>query len=1002
MAASPVVAADALAQISPARRLKPLVLAKTSGDSVSSPRRPSAAGGPLGGYRVLSESGEADVAAERPAPRRVSMADRPLIVQVSRPSPVDVLPSARRCSGSQRRRVSSGRVPPRARRALPLSPPPQQGAAPMHFVLHSPAGLLDAGLLSSPDAPTPPLPSKLRVPRLRAPHAVHGRRVRSETFAFPEPPAAGLMGLGLGDIGNGFASLHRRPMPRLRIPPSPAWAQDATEWVNGLSPLAAASSSDECGLTGAQGWSPDSSSLPSPALASSPRTAPLALQKRRTVSQPAPPPAANDDDDDEEEPEEYPFPLVPTQQRPSFGLLRLPADFSETRAPSLAEQMAFACGLGSDCEWETEAPVAVARPASQAYTSAAAYLTQSYGTSDDERPLSAEVGHSWTGRLQSDSEDDEAAFWRAPVASQSALSRSNTVTSTLTADSPILSGHLAADSGASSDESLASPRSAFSSSGASDASSATSHGVHSMHGYGTKQLQRQPAPAFSPVEIDRLFHTSLLTPLAAPCTPQLVTPEVAHEQGEAAQPGSPGMLAEFSYLLADGGVEEASPASTVACGVFSPALNDAELNLPTTPAPLEHLPSPTPTPGAFPFARSTPALALLSSASCPAPASSRTEDARLLQSASTAPSHMFKSASFAGAVPAAEAPASVLSRPRPGTRRSTFFGGAGPAVDRAQTPPKVIVLQLRRPSGSPTSAASPRPSIPGRRSSLECKPASVAEARAQVVAPSRNSPEAFWQETRAELAPCTAAALPAAALPTAASAPQLDALAGAPRPRRVPVPSVSALELLGGGAAKNAAGMSRSRSELLPSTAPAGVLSPRAMAEVREACRQKQAFLRAAAAAGVAGPSAQRPSSAMSGSLAAPSPRSVRFSQEVVRSAAPSVALLSPTSILKPSRPTSAQSAPPAPRSHGMVASASLPTLFVARSHSQRRRGVTGVPETEPTAQALAKLGLNVGCATRSSTVRAVSGAAAPAAPSGIILVVEEVVHEEERCLVRL
>jgi hypothetical protein len=60
------------------------------------------------------------------------------------------------------------------------------------------------------------------------------------------------------------------------------------------------------------------------------------------------------------------------------------------------------------------------------------------------------------------------------------------------------------------------------------------------------------------------------------------------------------------------------------------------------------------------------------------------------------------------------------------------------------------------------------------------------------------------------------------------------------------------------------------------------------------------------------------------------------------------------------------------------------------------------VPETEPTAQALAKLGLNVGCATRSSTVRAVSGAAAPAAPSGIILVVEEVVHEEERCLVRL
>lgn len=82
-----------------------------------------------------------------------------------------------------------------------------------------------------------------------------------------------------------------------------------------------------------------------------------------------------------------------------------------------------------------------------------------------------------------------------------------------------------------------------------------------------------------------------------------------------------------------------------------------------------------------------------------------------------------------------------------------------------------------------------------------------------------------------------------------------------------------------------------------------------------------------------------------------------------------------------------------------MSASHSLPTLFVARTASQRKRGTTGIPATEPANQALANLGIAIKRPTRSSTVQALAGAPA-ATPSGVVLVVEETVQREEQVLV--
>jgi hypothetical protein len=80
-----------------------------------------------------------------------------------------------------------------------------------------------------------------------------------------------------------------------------------------------------------------------------------------------------------------------------------------------------------------------------------------------------------------------------------------------------------------------------------------------------------------------------------------------------------------------------------------------------------------------------------------------------------------------------------------------------------------------------------------------------------------------------------------------------------------------------------------------------------------------------------------------------------------------------------------------------------LPTLFVARTNSQRKKGITGIPATEPGSLALAKLGFRTQVATRQSKVEALihkpdaalEGGMLKHMPNGVVLIVEEqYVHE--------
>lgn len=88
------------------------------------------------------------------------------------------------------------------------------------------------------------------------------------------------------------------------------------------------------------------------------------------------------------------------------------------------------------------------------------------------------------------------------------------------------------------------------------------------------------------------------------------------------------------------------------------------------------------------------------------------------------------------------------------------------------------------------------------------------------------------------------------------------------------------------------------------------------------------------------------------------------------------------------------------------TARVNLPTVLIARTNSQRRRGYTGIPETEPRALALAKMGIYTDAPTRSSKVEAITKSSVPlekadliSMPSGVILIVEEKHVEMSRVL---
>lgn len=166
----------------------------------------------------------------------------------------------------------------------------------------------------------------------------------------------------------------------------------------------------------------------------------------------------------------------------------------------------------------------------------------------------------------------------------------------------------------------------------------------------------------------------------------------------------------------------------------------------------------------------------------------------------------------------------------------------------------------------------------------------------------------------------------------------------------------------------------------LPTSMSTGSLGPKALAQVREACRLKAVYLRGSKLLDThCAEEARVPPVPVV-------PTNLRSSHStgVVESITSAVDHEAPshkrTSVLpRPlrnrafSQPSHEQDVkkyvvPPQPTSSGR-----LPTLFVARTPSQRKRGTTGIPATEPSNLALAKLGIRTNIATRSSTVHALA-----------------------------
>lgn len=149
-----------------------------------------------------------------------------------------------------------------------------------------------------------------------------------------------------------------------------------------------------------------------------------------------------------------------------------------------------------------------------------------------------------------------------------------------------------------------------------------------------------------------------------------------------------------------------------------------------------------------------------------------------------------------------------------------------------------------------------------------------------------------------------------------------------------------------------------------------GSLGPKALSQVREACRLKAKYLRNGQWVTENAPPVPR----------VPKELKVRpdlrtASSEPIKSI-PKAILPSTTMTPKPVKMMNGSPIKQMSKSASTnnVEQIRMPTLFVARTPSQRKRGQTGIPATEPSNLAMAKLGFKVDTPTRFSTVRALSG----------------------------
>lgn len=152
-----------------------------------------------------------------------------------------------------------------------------------------------------------------------------------------------------------------------------------------------------------------------------------------------------------------------------------------------------------------------------------------------------------------------------------------------------------------------------------------------------------------------------------------------------------------------------------------------------------------------------------------------------------------------------------------------------------------------------------------------------------------------------------------------------------------------------------------------------GSLGPKALSQVREACRLKAKYLRNGQWVTESAPPVP---SLPKGLEARPDLR--KASSEPIKSVSQTVLPVTPKSN-STSKPVKSMNGSPIKQmtkssSTNNVEQIRMPTLFVARTPSQRKRGQTGIPATEPSNLAMAKLGFKMDTPTRFSTVRALSG----------------------------
>lgn len=737
------------------------------------------------------------------------------------------------------------------------------------------------------------------------------------------------------------------------------------------------------------------------------RNAPTHLQlpsyTRRVVSAPAPPAYSdihNIDEDSEAEPDEYPFPIMPTHrnsQRTALGeekekLRRLQASMAllafdekhddmktmggerwmsplhhisilspEYRAPSLEEQMAYASGLGSQCSWSSphklvrassdhyvsRKPIEVSTMAQEERKMASRHVRQgvaAIGSAPLSRTTSvaanvlgeeAEVGSSWSHK-GCEEEGDEEDEGQYWIHGSRPMGRS-------------FSQHSAAVS------TIVSVNSSPILHGALSAADFTSH--HSNEASSDSEMD-SPSTCATSVQSHQVMRSDKLLPgdngVTCLFSRSLAIEEVddasssaGSEDSVATPSDSPYSMHEFSYIIDSNELTALSPTPALNHpfgeddfdgNTFSPALKTPELG-PFANTPLDMVPSP------------------------------------VLEQKSIMPLSLCadENANVQSSVPRSMSSSSVLERPRPFSRSATtsFFAGAPALRIREQMTTSISEMNLasrRAPSKDAASIKKPaRLTIPtaSRKSSLEVStPASAGH----------NSVQAFFEENEQALLPPL---------------------------RRKPVPSVSFLDSPSKVTVKSsAASLPASQSEM---SIRSRRLSARGLAQVKEACRAKADYARNCALNEEEALEAAMASCAKATLTTNEVPVLVRRGQSspsnLIASAygRKKTGKTSPSSLSSSSLPTSASS------NRSMVALSNseqvpMPTLFIARTDNQRKKGITGVPATEPGLLALAKLGFRTPIASRQSTVEALihrpdalqEGGVLKNMPDGVVLIVEE------------